>query len=122
MNEEEKKAIELLEYIRNNSWTTKYIMSSDSKNAEVLLNLIGKLQKENEELRETNKKLYETGLEISKQIYTPENYIPVQKVKDIIKEKEWAVKNYDCDEADYRQSQAIGAWNVLQKLIKESEE
>ena len=49
MNEKEKKAIELLENIRNNSWTTKYIMSSDSKNAEVLLNLIEKLQKGNEE-------------------------------------------------------------------------
>ena len=49
MNEEEKRAIELLENIKNDSWTTKYIMSSDSKNAEVLLNLIEKLQKENEE-------------------------------------------------------------------------
>lgn len=51
MNEEEKKGIELLENIRNNSWTTKYIMSSDSKNAEVLLNLIEKLQKENEKYK-----------------------------------------------------------------------
>ena len=49
MTEEEKKAIELLEDIKNNSWTTKYIMSSDSKNADILLNLITKLQKENEE-------------------------------------------------------------------------
>lgn len=45
MNEEEKKAIKLLEDIKNNSWTTKYIMSSDSKNADILLNLITKLQK-----------------------------------------------------------------------------
>ena len=42
MNEEEKKAIELLENIKDNSWTTKYIMSSDSN--EVLLNLIRVLQ------------------------------------------------------------------------------
>ena len=49
MTEEEKKAIELLEDIKNNSWITKYIMSSDSKNADILLNLITKLQKENEE-------------------------------------------------------------------------
>lgn len=52
MNEEEKKAIELLENIKDNSWTTKYIMSSDSKNAEILLNLIKKLQKNNEKLKE----------------------------------------------------------------------
>ena len=48
LSEEEKKAIKLLEDIKNNSWTTKYIMSSDSKNADILLNLITKLQKENE--------------------------------------------------------------------------
>ena len=49
LSEEEKKAIELLECIKNNSWTTKYIMSSDSKNADILLHLITKLQKENKE-------------------------------------------------------------------------
>lgn len=49
LSEEEKKAIELLECIKNNSWTTKYIMSSDSKNAVILLNLITNLQKENKE-------------------------------------------------------------------------
>ena len=51
LSEEEKKAIKLLEDIKNNSWTTKYIMSSDSKNADILLNLITKLQKENEILK-----------------------------------------------------------------------
>ena len=35
MNDEEKKAVELLENIKDESWTTKYIMSSDSKNAEI---------------------------------------------------------------------------------------
>ena len=52
MTEEEKKAVELLKNIKNSSWTTKYIMSSDSKNAEILLNLIEKLQKENKKLKE----------------------------------------------------------------------
>ncbi len=51
LSEEEKKAIELLECIKNNSWTTKYIMSSDSKNADILLHLITKLQKENEKYK-----------------------------------------------------------------------
>lgn len=41
--------------------------------------------KENEEIRESNKKLYEIGQEMCKQDkYTSENYIPVQKVKDKI--------------------------------------
>ena len=58
LSEEEKKAIELLEDIKNNSWTTKYIMSSDSKNADILLNLITKLQKENKE-KDKRIKLFE---------------------------------------------------------------
>lgn len=49
LSEDEKEAIKLLEDIKNNSWTTKYIMSSDSKNADILLQLITKQQKGNEE-------------------------------------------------------------------------
>ena len=82
MNEEEKKAIELLEDIKNNSWTTKYIMSSDSKNAELLLNLIEKLQKENEELKDFKKQV--TYIENTNFIKY-KNYIPVQIIKDFIK-------------------------------------
>lgn len=58
LSEDEKEAIKLLEDIKNNSWTTKYIMSSDSKNADILLNLITKQQKGNEDLlreKEENK-------------------------------------------------------------------
>ena len=40
MSEEERKAVELLKNIENNTWSTKYIMSSDSKNARTLINLI----------------------------------------------------------------------------------
>jgi hypothetical protein len=40
ISEEEKDAIELLKNIENNTWSTKYIMSSDSKNARTLINLI----------------------------------------------------------------------------------
>ena len=50
------------------------------------------------------------------------DYISVKKVKNMIKEKEWALENYNCDESDFKQSQAIGAWDILQKLLKESEE
>ena len=82
MNEEEKKAIELLEDIKNNSWTTKYIMSSDSKNAELLLNLIEKLQKENEELKDFKKQV--TYIENTNFIKY-KNYIPVQIIEDFIK-------------------------------------
>ena len=36
----EQEAIEMLEDIKNNTWTTKYIMSSDSKKAETALNML----------------------------------------------------------------------------------
>ncbi len=59
------------------------------------LGVIKELQKENEELRESNKKLYEIGQEMCKQDkYTSENYIPVQIVKDKIeKEIKYHEKN-----------------------------
>lgn len=97
MNEEEKKAIELLEDIKNNSWTTKYIMSSDSKNAELLLNLIEKLQKENEELKfkERRRIIGKYGeFEIHDVINRTlsNDYIPVQKVKDMIDRIDYDIK------------------------------
>lgn len=86
MNEEEKKAIELLEDIKNNTWTTKYIMSSDSKNAKVLLNLIEKPQKENEELHKEIERM--KSLDIYKLVEDWETgqLISVQEVKDKIEE------------------------------------
>ncbi len=104
MNDEEKKAIELLENIKDSSWTTKYIMSSDSKNAEILLNLIDKLQKENEELKN---KIMEKDLEIiGKEEYTKasmkeiieqyytanEDCITKQRIEDIIDRIDYDIK------------------------------
>ena len=57
MNEEEKEAMKLLENIKNNTWVTLYIMSKDSKDADILLNLIEKQQAEIEKLRNNNKDL-----------------------------------------------------------------
>ena len=82
--------------------------------------------KENEKIRNGRNRLFEYA---TAQQTTPEMlnkilreyYISIQKVKDKQKEKEWALESYDCDEADYKQSQAIGAWQVLQELL-ESEE
>ena len=54
---------------------------------------VEKLQKENKELRVSNKKLYEIGQQMCKQDkYTSENYIPVQKVKDIIDRIDYDIK------------------------------
>lgn len=83
MNEEEKKAIELLEDIKNNSWTTKYIMSSDSKNAELLLNLIEKLQKENEDITRQRD-------------YYKARYNALSKIVDLMAKHIYSLGYYDC--------------------------
>ena len=60
MTNEQREAIELLEGIRDNTWTTKYIMSSDSKKADTVLSLIKEQKKKIEnlqkELNEENKR------------------------------------------------------------------
>ncbi len=78
------------------------------------------------ELKEANdyfsRKYTFMGDELAQHINTllkvTSNSIPVQKVKDMQKEKEWALQSYDCTKADYKQSQAIGAWDVLRKLLE----
>lgn len=88
MNEEEREAIEFIKDLI--AWDVKQDLcpnKEECKNLEIILNLIEKLQKENEELKESNRKLYEIGQEMCKQDkYTSENYIPIQKVKDKIEE------------------------------------
>lgn len=103
----------------------------------VILSDYKRVQKENEELKiiksaiqtlQINSMEDEKYIVISKGSFLDgsykhllDDYIPIQKVKNMIKEKEWALENYNCDESDYKQSQAIGAWDILQRLLKESE-
>lgn len=97
---------------------------------DISYNAIKKLLSDVIYLKEENEKLrgkidinisYTEYLEKILNEYKKESILK-QKVKNMIKEKEWALENYDCDKSDYKQSQAIGAWNILQKLLKESEE
>lgn len=48
-----------------------------------------------------------------------DNYIPKGKIREKIEEYEWAIESYDCSIADYKQSQAVGSWNVLRKLLED---
>lgn len=45
--------------------------------------------------------------------------IPKSKVKEKIEEYKWAIESYDSSIADYKQSQAVGSWNALRKLLEE---
>ena len=97
MNEEEKKAIEILNTFEFRGKTRNYkeISSEDSKSVKIVLNLIEKLQKENEELKEDREK-FKKALgkritycnELEKDLFENcSNYvIPKQIVKDKIEE------------------------------------
>lgn len=123
---EEKKAIERIDYIQD------FIIENGQYNADVndmeyfskVLNLIKKQSKEIEELKIQNNKLaqchfkYEEMTGVDLLLPDKLEYTSNDKIKAKMKEKEWALENYDCTEADYKQSQAIGAWSVLQSLLE----
>ena len=97
---------------------------TDERNIQIVLGLLKETQIKNETLEELLQgNLYEMYKYYRNLANSYQgNCISKEKVKNMIKEKEWALENYNCDESDYKQSQAIGACNVLQELLKESEE
>lgn len=90
MNEEERKAVEILNTfeLRRKTKNYKEISLEDSQSVEIVLNLIEKLQKENEELGISNKyTIYLTDKQYNAVIENAQNDINqkwIQKVKDKI--------------------------------------
>lgn len=89
MNEEEKKAVEFIRDLI--TWDVRQYLcpnKEECKNLEIILNLIEKLQKENEELR----KFILEGVTIEKSPYQNyrldflrENFIPIKEIKEKFK-------------------------------------
>lgn len=77
MIEQEKKAVEILNTFELRSKTKNYkkISSEDSKSVKIVLNLLEKLKKENEE--------YSKQLDLD---YVDKNYISKKKIEDTIEE------------------------------------
>lgn len=134
MNEEEKKAVKILNTFEFRGKTRNYkeISSEDSQSVEIVLNLIEKLQKENKKLKN---KLLDTlkGQKVIKEEtpqYIKENYIPVEKVKDKIEEilnnKEYRIVfegNAEFpDDATIINAQKYIKLEKMQELIEEREE
>ena len=77
MNEEEKKAVEILNTFefRRKTRNYKIVSLEDSKSVKIVLNLLDKLQEENEE--------YSKQLDLD---YVDKNYISKKKIEDTIEE------------------------------------
>lgn len=113
MNEEENKAIEDM-----NRFANGIDMSCvTARQMQIILNLVEKLQKENEELKDFKKQV--TYIE-STNFIKYKNYIQIQKVKDKIRHYQELQDNYikKYDEINEGLQAMI---NVLQNLIEESE-
>lgn len=119
MNEEEKKAIEeLKEFIQGPCEICKYCSGAyrlNRKNIIQSLNLIEKLQKENEELKDK----YATFVKMSSEVIA--NSIPVKKVKDKIEElnkKEQELQNSISAEERKDYSDANISWELMDINIR----
>ena len=124
MNEEEKKAIQMLDkFITEHKFYNIKHSDNLEDNIEIVLNLIEKLQKENE--------LSKKQVEYDKtHIYTPQtiklNYIPIQKIEDKIeelnkKEKE-ELKGMKGQDRYFVKQIYQNKRMILQELIEESGE
>lgn len=141
MTEEEKKAVEdMKQYVDDIKLAfNDKITTETAKNYKIILNLIDKLQKENEELKILKsgiQTLQDLRIEDGKYIVMSKNdflngsckhllddYISRQKIKDEIKELDKRIKNPEKISywASYTISECIGIRSILQELLEETE-
>ena len=112
MNEEEKRKYEAFQYwIQTN--TEKGVTTIPDNLCLFVINLIKSLQKENEDLhREINQRI---KLKIENEKIVDTQFIPIQKVKDKISERQFELQQ------EYKDFEDDAILTVLQELLKESE-
>lgn len=128
MNKEEKNAIEYLKIRLYGNEGCKYIDVAQ-EDLRIFTNLIDKLQKENEELKDKNKTLEEllqgTLYEMYKYYRDLANCISKEKVKDKIEYLEDYIEE-NSDEQGYwgniNTDVIYGQIGILEEILKESEE
>ena len=116
MTEEELEAIEIIKSIINinkeNERTTAMLYVSD---VDILLNLIEKLQKENEEY-----KLLNANIEKANRIIEgKEEYIPKDKIKELIKKDSEIDKVEFEDDEDLNYERKIIDVDYIEELLEE---
>jgi hypothetical protein len=109
MNEEEKRKYEAFQYwIQTN--TEKGVTTIPDNLCLFVINLIKSLQKENEDLhREINQRI---KLKIENEKIVDTQFIPIQKVKDKISERQFELQQ------EYKDFEDDAILTVLQELIE----
>lgn len=120
MNEEEKKAIERLKEIEVNTYA-----EGKARTIDTILNLIAKLQKENEEWQKAYQEEKDSQFNLIKENQTlktfvsgifneniEKDFIPVQKVKDKISERQFELQQ------EYKNFEDDAILIVLQELLE----
>ena len=125
MNEEEKKAIEtvneLTVYYNNTSLLDEEELEeikNNNKSIETVLNLIKKLQKENEAVKQENDKAWEEWNNLEQWSYETEQRLK-QQIKKLQKENESLQKTYNdcyCKYKHYKQFESIPIQKVKDKI------
>ena len=90
-SEEEKKAIDYLQLCYD-------LSTIDNKSLPKLATVLNLIEKQQKEIK---------------------NSISKDKIREKMQEYYEKANPYDCDTADYKQSQEIGGWNALRKLLEE---
>lgn len=125
MNEEEREIVKKFERLYLKDFNNEKITNEDRLSyieCVLMSNLIEKLQKENEELKEiyrSEKKMKNEYVKLYQDLLLKENVIPIQKIKDKIEKINKKILNapkYDEKISVYRYQKQI-----LQELIEESE-
>ena len=111
MTKEQKEAIEYLKTRLYGNEGCKYIDVAQ-EDLRIFINLVDRLQKENEELKDK----YATFVKMSSEVIA--NSIPTQKVKDKIEELKINLLNIQGEELLIYESKI----DILQELLRESEE
>lgn len=105
MTKEQKEAIEYLKTRLYGNEGCKYIDVAQ-EDLRIFINLVDRLQKENEELKDK----YATFVKMSSEVIA--NSIPTQKVKDKISERQFELQQ------EYKDFENDAILTVLQELIE----
>ena len=102
MTKEQEEVIEMLEDIKNNTWTTKYIMSSDSVKAETALNMLKEKDREIEhQIEKRNNQKAELAILNEKQKEMNKLINTVRSCKGMIRQLQKENKEKDKEIAKY---------------------